>query len=225
MSTKLRYASALSVAAMFVTTLLSTGGSGASAQVYESTDPAVEAAAPVTQQPATGAPLGDDVIVDGPAVTRLPETRVEHAIQLPDVPARRVDSLAGMIEATETPAQLTREHECLAGAIYFEARGEPLPGQLAVGRVIVARARSGRFPASYCGVVYQPSQFSFVRGGVMPQPDRNSRAWAIAVRLAAIADAGVWKSPTEGALYFHAARESAGGRLAMAQVGRHVFYR
>ena len=59
-------------------------------------------------------------------------------------------------------------------------------GQLAVGRVIVARSRSGRFPNSYCGVVYQPSQFSFVRGGRMPSINMDSRHWRNAVAIALI---------------------------------------
>jgi len=62
----------------------------------------------------------------------------------------------------------SRELECLAGAIYFESKSESLQGQLAVGHVIANRAHSGRFPSSYCGVVFQRSQFSFVRGRSLP---------------------------------------------------------
>ncbi|MET0251927.1 MAG: cell wall hydrolase [Novosphingobium sp.] len=132
-----------------------------------------------------------------------------------------------MEPATEEPApELSRELNCLAGAIYFEAKSESLEGQLAVGRVVVARSRSGRFPDSYCGVVYQPSQFSFIRGRSMPAIDKSSRNWADAVRMARVADAGSRKSPVEGALFFHAAHVSPGWRLTrLARVDNHVFYR
>jgi N-acetylmuramoyl-L-alanine amidase len=103
----------------------------------------------------------------------------------------------------------SRELHCLAGAIYFEAKSESLTGQLAVGRVIVARSKSGRFPNSYCGVVFQPSQFSFVRGRAMPASQRLAQ-WKNAVAIAQIAHAGAWSSPVEGALFFHAAYVSPG---------------
>jgi hypothetical protein len=43
------------------------------------------------------------------------------------------------------------EMECLAGAIYFESKGEPLAGQLAVAEVIINRSQSGRYPRTLCG--------------------------------------------------------------------------
>ena len=124
------------------------------------------------------------------------------------------------------PQTLSDEMRCLAGAIYFEARGESLEGRLAVGRVVVNRAESGRFPASYCGVVYQPSQFSFIRGRAMPAIRENSQDWREAVAIARIADDGAWSSPVQGALFFHAARVSPGWHLTrLARVDNHVFYR
>ena len=88
------------------------------------------------------------------------------------------------------PASVSPDIDCLAGAIYFEAKSESLAGQLAVGRVIVARTASGHFPSSYCGVVLQHSQFSFVRGGAMPSINRSSRVWQQVVKIALIADRG-----------------------------------
>lgn len=135
------------------------------------------------------------------------------------------DSLADLV-ADQPGADLSRELECLAGAIYFEAKSETLEGQLAVGRVIVNRARSGRFPASYCGVVFQRSQFSFVRGNAMPAINRASRGWKNAAAIARIAHEGAWTSSAEGALFFHAARVSPGWRLTrIARVDSHIFYR
>src|SRR3546814_19751867 len=65
------------------------------------------------------------------------------------------------------------ELKCLAGAVYFESKGETLAGQLAVARVVINRSQSGDFLDSICGVVYQPSQFSFIRDGRMPSIKRS----------------------------------------------------
>jgi len=140
--------------------------------------------------------------------------------------AHHAGSLDALVDAQPTGADLSPEMQCLAGAIYFEARGESLEGQLAVGRVIVNRSKSGRFPASYCGVVYQPSQFSFVHGRSMPAVRTGSEDWHDAMAVARIADQGSWKSEASNALYFHAARVSPSWRLTrLARVDNHIFYR
>jgi spore germination cell wall hydrolase CwlJ-like protein len=75
-------------------------------------------------------------------------------------------------------------------------------------------------------VVFQPSQFSFVRGNSLPATPKASRQWKNAVAVAQIAHEGTWRSPVEGALFFHAAYVSPGWRLTrMARVDNHVFYR
>jgi Cell Wall Hydrolase len=135
-------------------------------------------------------------------------------------------SLPAMVRAHGAPGELTAEERCLAGAVYFESKGESLEGQLAVARVVIARAKSGRFPSTLCGVVYQPSQFSFVRGGKMPRIDTGSQHWRNAVAISQIALDDGWKSPVEGALFFHARYVSPGWRLKrMGSIDNHVFYR
>lgn len=120
----------------------------------------------------------------------------------------------------------SRELECLAGAIYFESKSESLAGQLAVGHVIANRAASGRFPSSYCGVVFQRSQFSFVRGHSLPYIPRASQDWKDAVAIAKIVDQQLQPSPVGKAMFFHARRVSPGWRLTrVATLGNHVFYR
>ena len=230
MSSKLRYASALSIAAMVITTLFSTGGSGAAAQSYEPRgyEPAARAETPVQSTPPvlTESAAGAQVVVQAGPVAVSPDggDQSDTTGAVSQEP-RPVASLAALVERTALPDDLSSELNCLAGAVYFEAKGESLAGQLAVGRVIVARTRSGRFPASYCGVVYQPSQFSFVHGGTMPGINRGSRAWINAVRIARIAHEGSWKSPAEGALFFHASRVAPMNRARIAQVDHQVFYR
>lgn len=222
MSRQFRIASALCIAASLTTILVSTGGSGAKAQDIQI--PVIEApgSSAVTVEPHQSEVLPTERPLPQPE-RNAPES---GGTTSPDMASPSVASLAELVEATPVPASLSRELDCLAGAVYFEARSETLAGQLAVGRVIVARAASGRFPASYCGVVYQPSQFSFVRASTMPPVNHDSRLWQQAVKIALIANSGSWKSPVEGAMFFHAARVSPSwGKIRIARVDNHVFYR
>lgn len=217
MSLKLNKASAIAVAAMTLTIVFSADGSGAVAQVANAPAAIQEPTTP--DFPLVTAPQAPAVVADAPVAVPSPVAPV-----LRDTP--RAASLAAMVSAQPQPAELSRELNCLAGAIYFEAKSESLAGQLAVGRVVVARSKSGRFPDSYCGVVFQRSQFSFVRGNAMPAIAKGSRQWKNAVAIAQIAHSGSWKSQAEGALFFHASYVSPGWRLTrLARIDNHVFYR
>ncbi len=120
---------------------------------------------------------------------------------------------------------LNADMNCLATAVYFESKGEPLLGQLAVARVILNRASSGRFAPTVCGVVKQPSQFSFVRGGGLPAVASNAQ-WKRAVGIARVALDKLAKGPAADALYFHARRVAPNwGKRQVAAVGNHIFYR
>lgn len=188
-------------------------GSGAAAQ---STAGAGLIEEPITQPILET--IGEPLAAPGEAAVLVKEAAAPQ-------PARSA-SLAALVSGQPQPAELSRELNCLAGAIFFEAKSESLSGQLAVGRVVVARAKSGRFPNSYCGVVYQPSQFSFVRGQTMPAIAKGSKQWKNAVAIAQIAHTNAWSSPVEGALYFHASYVSPGWRLKrLGRVDNHVFYR
>ncbi len=135
--------------------------------------------------------------------------------------------LSAMVAQLRSADPGSRELECLATGIYFESKSEPLAGQLAVGKVIANRANSGgRFPSSYCGVLFQRGQFSFVRGRSLPSVPRSSRQWQTAVAIAKIVDMGLKESVVGNALFFHARYVSPGWRLKrVAAVGNHVFYR
>lgn len=121
----------------------------------------------------------------------------------------------------------SRELECLATGIYFESKGEPLAGQLAVGKVIANRAESGgRFPGTYCGVLFQRGQFSFVHGHSLPTVSRSNKQWQTAVAIAKIVGQDLKKSAAGDALFFHARYVSPGWRMKrIASIGNHVFYR
>lgn len=156
-------------------------------------------------------------------LTIIPEFPVEDEAAREPVQA---GSLAQLVADQAGVSTRNREEECLAGAVFFESRSESLEGQLAVAQVIINRAKSGRFPSSLCGVVMQPGQFSFVRGGSMPPIARGTRDWQEAVAVAKIARDGLWESRVPKALFFHARHVSPGWRLTrLAAVGNHIFYR
>jgi spore germination cell wall hydrolase CwlJ-like protein len=135
-------------------------------------------------------------------------------------------SLADLVDTQDVRDSLSNEERCLAGAVYFESKGESLTGQLAVARVILARANSGRFPSTLCGVVFQKSQFSFVRGAGMPPIRTGSKGWQEAVAISKIALNDSWKSPVEGALFFHARHVTPGWNLTrIGSIDNHIFYR
>ena len=90
------------------------------------------------------------------------------AAEAPAPAVKPTGDLQAMVSQLRGSVAGSRELECLATGIYFESKGEPLTGQLAVGQVIANRAQSGRFPSTYCGVLLQRGQFSFVRGGSLP---------------------------------------------------------
>lgn len=137
-------------------------------------------------------------------------------------------SLGELVGMIDTDAPMNEEMRCLAGAVYFEARGEPLAGQLAVAQVIINRSEDGRFPRSYCGVVAQPGQFSFMRGSRMPAVREGTAAWDRAVAVAQIADKGLWESEAGNAVFFHARYVNPGWsrtKTRLAQIDTHIFYR
>jgi spore germination cell wall hydrolase CwlJ-like protein len=179
----------------------------------------------------TGTPLLSDISDQSglgappPAASAPPVAAVEPApAPEPEKPARR--GLAELVAEYAGTQTVDAQHECLAGAVYFEAKGEPLHGQLSVAEVILNRARSGRFPASACGVVKQRGQFSFIRGGRFPAIARTSLAWKRAVAIAHIAVRDLADGPAPKALFFHAKRVSPRWKLTrVAAVGNHIFYR
>jgi N-acetylmuramoyl-L-alanine amidase len=120
----------------------------------------------------------------------------------------------------------SRQLECLAAGVYFESKSEPLAGQLAVGQVIANRSDSGRFSDTYCGVLFQRGQFSFVRGKSWPRINKSGRQWQTAVAIAKIVDQDLKESKVGDALFFHAKRVHPGWRLKrVASIGNHIFFR
>jgi hypothetical protein len=175
---------------------------------------------PIAQAESAAEPVEATVARAPSAAPVAPVVPVE-----PEPPVRR--SLAQLVSEHSSASTADAEHDCLAGAVYFESKGEPLNGQLSVAEVVLNRARSGRFPASLCGVVKQRGQFSFIRGGRFPAIPRATAAWRKAVAIARIALDDTADGAAPKALFFHATRVSPRwrGLKRIATVGNHVFYR
>jgi spore germination cell wall hydrolase CwlJ-like protein len=198
-------------AAIVFDTLFGAGASGANAQ-----NVTVSAATPVS---------GSAWIAQG---TVTVPSDVPAPVAPAEAPRPQADSLQQLVGDMPIDTELAPELKCLAQAVYFEARGEPLDGQLAVAEVVINRATSGQYPADYCAVVTQPSQFSFVRRGHIPQADESSQAWRRAIAVAQIAQRDLWESTAADALYFHATYVRPGWarqKVELAQIDTHIFYR
>lgn len=127
------------------------------------------------------------------------------------------------------PASAARDAEwrCMAIALYFEARGEPVKGQFAVAEVILNRVADPRYPDTVCAVVNQTCQFSFTCDG-QPERIREPEAFARVGKVADLMMGGVPRRLTDGATHFHArsVRPDWSRRLPKTtQIGDHVFYR
>ena len=174
----------------------------------------------ITPVPVEALPEADPVVTAGPQRDGSDQQDINVIKSVPG------ESLASMVSRLKSATPASRDQECLAGAIYFESKSEPLAGQLAVGEVIANRAKSGRFASTYCGVVFQRGQFSFVRGHAMPGIARSGNQWKTAVAIAAIVDARLKNSAAPRALFFHATRVSpAWHATRVATIGNHIFYR
>jgi spore germination cell wall hydrolase CwlJ-like protein len=156
-----------------------------------------------------------------------------NAAQISD-PAPLSETMRGR-PLTEQVAAYSRtgtdnpEQDCLASAVYFEARGESLEGQLAVAEVVLNRTQSGRYPSTICGVVTQPLQFSFVNATKsIPNAKRGSEAWRKSVAIARIAQDRTSDQVSDEVLWYHAdyVSPSWGRRLDReTKIGLHIFYR
>jgi Cell Wall Hydrolase len=132
------------------------------------------------------------------------------------------------------PDDLSKEQRCLAEAVYFEARSEPEAGQAAVAQVVLNRVRSGLYPSSVCGVVYQnrhrhlACQFTFACEGKKLRVG-ESESWERAKRVAsAVLEGRTYLADVGGATHYHAnyVRPYWARRLKkMDVIGRHIFYK
>jgi len=205
----------------------------------------VHAEMTVSQSNAPMAPIDGDLVAllgqERSGLDALSAGRIRE-IALPPVTVRTQPGRAGKANAggkAYDPAVLARvasvkgdaNFQCLATAIYFEARGESLKGQVAVAEVVLNRVDSPQFPRTICGVVNQGGsggcQFSFTCDGRADRI-REKGAWDVAARIARVMIDGGARDLTDGATYFHTpkVRPSWARRFDLtATIGSHLFYR
>ena len=128
---------------------------------------------------------------------------------------------------------LDSEAHCMAQAIYYESRNEPLAGQLAVAEVISNRMRDHRYPDTACGVVFQGAtrttgcQFTFTCDGALNRKPKGT-AWEQAKEIAAHVLMNLAEDRTGGATHYHATYVDpvwSAGLIKTDKIGLHVFYR
>lgn len=169
-----------------------------------------------TPAPTATAPVLHTVIMAAP-----------DAISVARAPAQ-MQPLADQVTAHVDRGNQDPELTCLASAVYFEARGEPLDGQLAVAEVVLNRARSGIYPNSVCDVITQRAQFSFVRRGRIPPVDPTNELWRRAIAIADIARQHTALAPiASNVLWYHASYVAPSWRrqhTRVAEIGTQIFY-
>jgi spore germination cell wall hydrolase CwlJ-like protein len=155
---------------------------------------------------------------------------INAAIPIVAAPNPRATSL---VVRARTPIDQMRSLDCLAQAIYYEARSESEDGQRAVAQVVLNRMRHPTYPSSVCGVVYQGSerrtgcQFSFTCDGSLAVAARGF-GWDRARRLAAEALAGKVYAPVGYSTHYHTVAVLpywASSLAKTAVIGAHIFYR
>jgi Cell Wall Hydrolase len=216
---------------------------GSGTHVAMASDPLVRPASPPAETtfklatlPPSGGAVERGMIVDPPVEradlpplkggeTVAPKGVVTGEDKRPMSPAERL----GLDEKARAKAE-----KCLAEAVYFEARGEQVMGQIAVAQVVLNRAFSGKYPNTVCGVVYQNAhrhlacQFTFACDGirdVIREPDMWVRAKKIAAEML---DGKLWLPEVGKATHYHATYVHPGWvseMKKMHKLGVHIFYR
>ncbi len=125
------------------------------------------------------------------------------------------------------------EIDCLAEAVYFEARSEDTVGQMAVAEVVMNRVRDPRFPKTVCAVVYQGHyrdtgcQFTFTCDGSLAHKPRGE-AWDRAKAVALNVMLGLNTPVTNKATHYHTDYVNPYWKAGMVEtkvIGTHIFYR
>jgi hypothetical protein len=186
------------------------------------------APAAVTAPVAAAAPIAmlerADVVINTVTVPQLEHVPLPTP-RPPPTPAQRL----GLEGKDRTAAE-----KCLAQAIYFEARAEPVRGQIAVAQVVMNRVFSPYYPKDVCSVIYQNAhrhlscQFTFACDG-KPETINERDAWARAQRIAKqTLDAKVWLPEVAKSTHYHATYVAPVWRHEMKKMARHgvhIFYR
>lgn len=150
-------------------------------------------------------------------------------MEMPDI--SKVEATLDSVDLFERI--FTQQELCLSQAVYFEARGEPIIGQVAIAEVILNRVVSSRYPDTACKVVFQNKhmknrcQFSFACDGKSDRP-RDIQSWENSLKIVALVMAGERSGVARQATHYHASYVAPRWRKSLnkvGEVGRHIFYR
>jgi spore germination cell wall hydrolase CwlJ-like protein len=187
-------------------------------------------ATPVARLPRTATPALIAPMVTAGVPDTLTPLASRPTIHLSALPPRRPATPRSPLAGTVTSE---REMRCLAEAIYWEARSEPERGQAAVAQVVLNRTRSGVYPSSVCGVVYQnrhrylACQFTFACEGRSLKVTEDG-PWRTAMRIARdVAEGRTYLAGVGNATHYHANYVRPWWARYMERrekVGRHIFY-
>lgn len=158
----------------------------------------------------------------GDAVAQLTADQSSDGFQVPPTESAPAEIAPAIIAETPADAPDDRQIECIAKVIVHEAGNQPVRGQIAVAQVIRTRVKDGRFGRDACSVVLQRGQFFNVNAY---SPSRTDARWSRAVDIATDTLQGEGEEVVPGALFFHSAGASMPGRVRVAQVAGHTFYR
>jgi len=177
------------------------------------------------------APTSKFGLVDGDDVDEADPIAWPGRLHLASLKAEDGEALFGGFTEDEFRA---RELRCMTAAIYFEARGEPRRGQVAVAQVVMNRVRANVYPDTICGVIFQGQwnrnacQFSFACDGKADRPN-NKALWARSKDLAREVMRGEhWLSDIGYATHYHAnyvRPHWARHFNRVKQIGQHIFYK
>jgi hypothetical protein len=158
--------------------------------------------------------------------------RFEELLTLPQAPGSGAPFTQAWLDTLGKPKG-SAEMECLAEALYFEARGESIKGQFAVAEVIINRVKSTRFPKSICGVIRQGTgrkyqcQFTYTCDGLAERIS-EPRAYRRSQQIAQASLDGVVQNLTNGATHYHTTAVRPRWSKVYSKtvkIGRHIFYR
>lgn len=172
------------------------------------------------------------------ALAVVPDSRLAALTSLPPADERGVVTQNGIrydraFLALQPAAEGGEQWQCLAEALYFEARGESVQGMFAVGEVILNRVDSGLFPDTLCSVINQGTgrkyacQFTYTCDG-LAETIAEPRAWERVGKVARLLMDGAPRALTEGATHYHTkAVNPSWARVypRTASIGSHYFYR
>jgi spore germination cell wall hydrolase CwlJ-like protein len=184
--------------------------------------------------PAVGdTPIHDVLDQETRGLGRLPIAHLDSFLQKTKPLVGQVSYSRDWLYSLPRPKLADADTRCLSEALYFEARGESLPGQFAVAEVILNRVDSSLYPDTVCGVVHQGTgrkyqcQFTYTCDGI-PDVISEKAAFDVSARVASVMVSGAPRALTDGATHYHtkAVRPNWSRQFPRTTtIGVHHFYR